>query len=413
MAAADRGKELMQRIDDMDFSEFNGFLQQSPHDPHGAIPILEEPESETEWRFLRPFPQEFNTRIESLEWARNILNGRSVGAVDGSQIYPGSEFSFPIGLVNIGWYINHHDGNYECDHSSRLLLPHELGFNPDSGVNLLRENTEINKLIELFREAKQDDLLLLDGSMVLSFALHVFETTRQKYIDGILSLLDVLREDGPLFAAFIDNSRATDLFTMLSKSFKTANQLKLPEGGKGERGELSGIEAKGGKGEGDGFSGGKVKPLDASLLNGCMKWGDRTSAFICARDDILQYYIRGGEGEEGEQEIVKEDGKEGRVRGEDFSRDIAFFYMKTSIGRVGRVEFPKRIIEQGRVEELADMLRAQIIVGAGYPHAIDQAHHEANVSMGDRETFFGILQQVAESKGIDIGTSLKAAKKRH
>ena len=481
---ANRGEDLVRELNGLDL---DGFVSRLPPEPKGALPMLEGNETGLDWRLLREFREEFTDMVGAREWARAILSNRSVGAVDGSQIFPGNELSLPFGLVNIGWYINHHDGNYTTDHSSRLLLPDDLGYNPDSGVNLLRERGEIDKLRELFGSSGKGDLLLLDGSLVLSYALHVFDTTRDSYINGILSLLETIgQEDGPLFAAYIDNSRATDLSTMLGPLLTTRSKL-IEEGGEKEgNGEVSHVEGRkeemvvdeerkgvvkegemvvdekrrgmvkegemvvdekrrevvnegemvvvdeGRKGvvkegemvvdeerkevvkEGEmvvvdegrkeggedsneeedaiaKMGGGRGRPQDAVLLNRSMEWGDRTSAFVCTRDDILQYYVTGDR---------------------DRSRDILFFYLKTSLGRVARVEFPRRIADEGRVEELADVIRAQTIIGGGYPHALDQAHHEANVSMSERERFLKLLISVAGKNNLEMGTSLKAAKKR-
>jgi len=203
---SDHGKLLIEKIKDLDLTEFTELLS-SP--PAGALPISEGSESEMDWRFIRQFPHQFKNREEALDWARNILKHKAVAAVDGSQIYPGSEFSVPIGLVNTGWYINYHSGEHELDHSSRVLLPDELGFNPETGVNLKRHEAEIEKLMELMDRLATEDLVLLDGSLVVSFALHVFETIRNEYIASILGLLELCKEARkPLFAAYVDASKA-------------------------------------------------------------------------------------------------------------------------------------------------------------------------------------------------------------
>jgi hypothetical protein len=365
------GEDLVRELRELDL---DGLTSRLPPEPRGALPIPEGGEAPGEWRFIRPFDGEFIDMVSARRWAREVLTGRSVGAVDGSQIYPGNELSIPFGLVNIGWYINHHDGTFTRDHSSRLLLPDDLGYNPESGVNLLREEGEIRKLRELIHEAGERDLLLLDGSLVLSFALHVYDTTRDRYIRGILSLLKTVdHEKGGLFAAYVDNSRATDLAAMLAPLLE-------------ERGIVDG--------SGSGDREGRVMgiPQDTVLLDRSLSWGDRTSAFVCARDDILQLYTD--------------------EEGTDRSRDILFFYLKTSHGRVARVEFPRRIAREGRVEELADVVRAQAIVGGGYAHALDRAHHEANVSMADRERFLKLLLTIARRNDLELGASLKSVKKR-
>lgn len=397
MMEEDIGSHVIGNLSGLDFNDFRAQL---PRELSGAIPILEGSESNESWRLIRTFSTSIMNTTEAREWARTILTGRKVGAVDGSQIYPGGEFSIPLGLVNIGWYVNHHDGTgtFDRDHTTRLLLPDDLGFTPDSGVDLSREEGEIRKLIELYRSGNggdNPDLYLLDGSMVLSFALHVFETTRKRYVAGIMSLLDtVSQEQAPLFAAYVDTTRAIDLSTMLLEILSEALELKrrIIHGVGEENDDVRSGVITDGWDDPEGNSTSNWRPTDAILLRKALpNWGDRTTAFVCARDDILDLY---------------RDGKR------DHSRGIAFFYMKTSTGRVSRVEFPASIARSGRVEELADVIRAQLIIGGGYPHVLDRAHHEANVTTKDRERFLRVIQMTANKHHLAIGTSLKAAKKR-
>jgi len=353
------GRELIERLRGMDFDKFSKTLG---NQFKGAVPVLEGNEEASEWSLLRPTGKEFRDFSEARKWAGERLGGVSVGAVDGSQIYPGGELSLPFGVINIGWYINHHNGDYELRHEARLLLPDELGYNPDSGVNLQREMEEIERLIEIMNRLKKGDVVFLDGSLVLSFVLHIFETERVQYLDSILRLLQHSeREEGPFLAGYVDSSRASDLAEMLS--------LLLPQS--------EGVR--------------RTLPTDASLLRSALRWGERTSAFICARDNILQHYRRDGV---------------------DYSRGIAFFYIKSSAYGVSRVEFPTRYVSEGMVDCIADIVRAQVIVGEGYPYVLNRAHHEAVVSVKERERFMGLLQVISEREVLGVDASLKAVRKR-
>ena len=408
------GSRVIRNLSGLGLGEFTDRVRGGESGIRGAIPVPEGTEGPGTWRFIRPFGRSFTDMEQARDWAERVLTGRRVGAVDGSQIYPGGEFSVPVGLVNIGWYVNAHDGagTYERAHATRLLLPDDLGYTPESGVNLHREEGEIRMLLELFE--KQDlhggtgerDLYLLDGSLVLSFALHVFETTRDRYIRGIMSLLNaVSREQGPLFAGYVDTSRATDLSVMLqdllSAEGEPGGHVTPGPGDVEESGERVGgrfTDDADDEGGGDDTVNRMPPPpspwlpVDGILLRSALgNWGDRTTTFLCARDDILRLY---------------------RYGDRDHSRSIAFFYMKTSHGRISRVEFPVTIAASGRVEELADVIRAQLIVGGGYPHVLDQAHHEANVTIADRERFLALIRLALREHNITIGTSLKATRKR-
>lgn len=354
------GQELINRLKETDFEGFSNALG---NQFSGAVPVLEGNEEPHEWSLIRPAPVEFHNFSEARRWAGERLEGVSVGAVDGSQIYPGGELSLPFGVINIGWYINHHNGDYELQHNARLLLPDELGYNPDSGVNLQRERAEIERLIKIMGRLKKGDVVFLDGSLVLSFVLHIFETEREQYLDAILRLLQHTEgEDSPFLAGYVDSSRASDLAEMFSPL------LPLQHG-----------------------AGKRALPTDASFLRSALQWGERTASFICARDNILQYYRKGDV---------------------DYSRGIAFFYIKSSAYGVSRVEFPLRYVEEGRVDYIADIVRAQLIVGGGYPYALNRAHHEAVVSVKERERFLQIVQALSEREGLGVDTSLKAVRKR-
>ena len=59
------------------------------------------------------------------EYAKDVLEGVTTIAADGSELGPTDEFTVPLGLVQVAWNANHHheDGDYE----RARAIHHELG----------------------------------------------------------------------------------------------------------------------------------------------------------------------------------------------------------------------------------------------------------------------------------------------
>ena len=131
---------------------------------------------------------------------------------------------------------------------------------------------------------------------------------------------------------------------------------------------------------------------DAHLLRGRMRWGDRTRAFICARDDTLRNYVWGG----------------GRLR-----RDIAFLYLQTTgDGPPARLDIPRWVVQEGLVDYVADVVRCEVIAGTGYPYCFEAVDAAAVLSMQDRELFYSQLQAFCERNGMRLRLAPKATSKR-
>ena len=53
-----------------------------------------------------PLGPRWQNREQARHWALQALDGRPVLAVDGSQIVPTTDYSPPVGAVQIGWFFN-------------------------------------------------------------------------------------------------------------------------------------------------------------------------------------------------------------------------------------------------------------------------------------------------------------------
>jgi hypothetical protein len=58
------------------------------------------------------------------------------------------------------------------------------------------------------------------------------------------------------------------------------------------------------------------------------------------------------------------------------------------------------------------MVRAECIVGTGYPYALETADAVAVIDLQDRERFFRLVQRFTEQSGISLRVSRKSSSKR-
>jgi hypothetical protein len=133
---------------------------------------------------------------------------------------------------------------------------------------------------------------------------------------------------------------------------------------------------------------------DAQLVNDLLRWGDRTPLFVCAR----------GSADKRQQGVLESLA--------EYRRGIGFVYLKThSSLPPARLEIPLWIHEAGWLDELLDLIRAEVIVGNGYPYVLETADAAAVITARDREAFYAIFQKFAEDQNIDLRISQKAVSK--
>jgi hypothetical protein len=58
-----------------------------------------------------------------------------------------------------------------------------------------------------------------------------------------------------------------------------------------------------------------------------------------------------------------------------------------------------------------DIVRAECVIGLGYPYALETADQTAVITTFDREIFYRALQNFADKNKIDFKVSRKAASK--
>src|SRR5207237_5181187 len=130
---------------------------------------------------------------------------------------------------------------------------------------------------------------------------------------------------------------------------------------------------------------------DSFLLAPRMGWGDRTRALVCARQDVLPNY---------------------QLAGANYSDQICFVYLKTN-GQAppARLDVPRWVVRAGLLDHVVDVVRAEVIVGNGYPYGIEAADACAVLGARDREHFYRLLQDFATQQGLGIRMVPKAASK--
>ena len=316
-----------------------------------------------------PFDHTWTNHEQARAWAREVLEGVSTVAVDGSQITPSKDVSLPVGAVQVGWFVNlHAEGQpYVKDIAFEVLAPDELadesedvlGF-PDWRVNARRFVLECEKLVEMMQAARESatkPVCFFDGSLVVSFVQHMLPERQRLYVDAVMALLAASEACRVPLVGYVDTSYAYDLAAML-----------------------------------DALTGRRVhrRISDGALLRPRMEWGDRTAAYVCARDDRVL-----------------------PVGGSKYYDRVCFVYLKTTADRPpARLDLPRWLLEAGELERVVDVVRAECVVGNGYPYALETADAVAVITMQDRERFYRVFQEFVEKEGLPLRFSQKAMSKR-
>jgi hypothetical protein len=354
------------------------------------------------------FGEQWTSHERARAWARETLLNTPTFAVDGSQVPPSRDFSVPVGAVQVGWFENPHTfgGGYVKDLAFEVLAPDELAEEadedrggsdfPDWRVNLRRFEMECRAVVEYVQAHAAQSLLVnssgveasagsdlappssglakaslpdvsadvspaplcfFDGSLVVSFTRHMRPDLRRAYVDAVAAMLRASQTSRVPLVGYVDTSFARDLVTMLQ--------------------HLEGLPPA-------------PRLSDGSLLRTRMNWGDRSQVYVCARDD----------------NVLPEYGPQ--------ASQVCFAYLKTTAdGSPARLEFPRWLAEdEAELERALDLVRAECVVGNGYPYALETADAVAVISLEDRERFYATFQQFAEKEGLALRYSRKALSKR-
>lgn len=314
----------------------------------------------------------WENREQSLEWVRDRLTGIPTFAVDGSQIYASKDLSIPIALIQVGWFENLHlpTGAYRKNAALDILTPVQLrnAGSTETAERLVHQRRfqiEIRRLIQYMQETSSQregdnpaqayypGLVFYDGSLIATFAETFDPETRRFYINCLRQLLRTSLYTRVPLVAYIDTTYARDLTLTLQ------HLCNLPEA---------------------------PNINDAQLLYPAMKWGDRTPFFRCRRPGILKEY-------------------------QDQSQQIGFTYLKTHEGYPVRLEMPIWLYEAGILDRIIDWVRGEVIIGSGYPYAIETADQIAVLQGEDRYIFYRLLQEWSDQEDLKLRFSRKMVSK--
>lgn len=365
----------------------------------GALPTHELDEANG---LCLPFHAEWASHQESRQWARETLMDRPILAVDGSQITPSTDFPTPVGAVQIGWFINNHsaEGDYVKDLDFEVFLPQDLideeGSNQELDfanrrVNQERFVRECEKFCELMAQYAgasdaEKPLCFFDGSFIISFAGQLRPALAAPYLSAIQKLLHHSKRYRVPLVGFVDGPHSRDIsrlieltLTVDGHKYDVKTDVAGPNKSVGNDNGINQSVENPSAGRQQAIYP-KVSSYDAELLSTRLpfnQWGVRSPLFICAREDAL----------------TKTDMDKGEDRAA-FYKTVAFTYLRLNQNRTpARIELPTWLIEEGRAEEIINLVRAECIVGVGYPYAIETADALAVISFRDRQRFYNLVQQ--------------------
>ncbi len=360
----------LEKLQEKSYQELSQFLDLLGDTPMGALPTSEWDQAEN---LCLPFGHQWANHEEARAWALEVLTGRPVAAVDGSQLPPDKDFNIPVGAVQIGWFINPHESGvpYTKDVAFEVLGPAELVEDveeavddriiPNWRVNQERFTRECEQLCKIMADyegvpLRSRPLCFFDGSLIISFATQLRPERLGPYLNAVLDLLECSRKYEAPLVAFVDRSYSHDFVTLLDRV----------------------VGAQDGE---------KLRLSDAGLFSTLLpNWGDRSPLFYCDREDTFN-----------------------RQNRPSFYNDVAFTYVRLTRDRVpARIEMPYWMVEAGLVDDVLDLVRAECVVGNGYPYAIETADALAVISHADRERFYGLFEQFAHKADLELVQARKA-----
>jgi hypothetical protein len=187
----------------------------------------------------------------------------------------------------------------------------------------------------------------------------------QRMADALVRLVLKSRETEVPVVGYVDHSYAHDLAGMLA-----ALHADLPQSSAYDAQILR-------------------APVRGSAAPPLARWGDRTVFFHCQRPNLAEVFFD--------------------ERGAPL---VGFIYLQTTAaGHPARLDIPAWVHEAGLVEEVVDAVRAECVVGNGYPYAIEAADQAALMTGRDREQFLRVVQDFAAEHRLDFHVSRKALSK--
>lgn len=326
------------------------------------------------------FTEKWQNHEQARNWAFETLKNRTTFAADASQILPGRDISLPVAAIQVGWFENPHDEtqSYEKNAKFTVLSPKELlenqdePMNPETRVGEKRFHAEVDRVSEFLKKKKgwqergeRLPLAFFDGTLLVSFSLP--QTALQiSFVQKMLELVHLSRETKVPVVGYIDRSFSRDLLNLLDAfDQKTTSESQT-------------------------LYDATILHAETSNFQRVLKnWGDRT-CFCYSKRKGLSAFI-----EQKTQRSL-----------------VGFTYLQTtSDGSPARIDVPSWIYEEGFLDEILDTIRAECVIGLGYPYALETADATAVITARDREIFLGALQEFASREKLNFSVSRKSTSK--
>ncbi|HEV7902857.1 MAG TPA: DNA double-strand break repair nuclease NurA [Pyrinomonadaceae bacterium] len=339
--------------------------------------------------FVVPFKERWRSHEEARRWALEVLRERVTCAADGSQILPGREISLPVAAVQAAWFENPHTAtgqqSYHKESRFELITPEKL-LEAEGGlataadlVGLRRFELELEVLKEFLERRKgwrargeRVPVAFFDGTLLLSTTRVRAESKifpRAQMAAALIDAARLSRETKVPLVGYIDQSYARDLVRLLDLLSEDAR----PAATVFDARLLSVAPATAAVGS------------DETLFSA---WGDRTIFCYCVR--------------EGMQDFQDAEG----------NPLVGFVYLQTTgEGAPARLDIPAWVYEAGLIDEVVDTVRAECVVGNGYPYALETADAAAVITMQDREQFLRAMQEFAAEQNLGFSVSRKPVSK--
>lgn len=320
------------------------------------------------------FPEKWQNHEQARRWAMTVLENRTTFAADGSQISPDKNISLPFAAVQVGWFENHHSSNstngYDKGARFVVISPDDLMYqdrehsNQETRVGLRRFSEEIAEA-KRFLESKRGwqergekmPLAFFDGTLLISISLPKSKI-QGHYVAKMLELVRASEKVRVPLVGYIDRSEARDVVSLLDQ-FDTEKNADS-----------------------------RATVYDPHIIS-FENWGDRSIYYHCRRQNLSEFYD-----ETKERDLV------------------GFVYLQTTGDEApSRIDIPVWIYEEGLLGELVDTVRAECVIGLGYPYPLEAADATAVIGTAERDSFLRALQDFAKKNNLPFSVSRKAASK--
>jgi hypothetical protein len=324
------------------------------------------------------FGRRWRSHEEARRWALEALRERVIFAVDGSQLFSGRDLSVPLAAVQAAAFENPHreDGTYRKEARFSIITPGELlkageahAADADAVVSFRRFSEETRLLGEFLERSRhwqargwRTPVAFFDGTLLISYA-RPRNPIQDEYVNTIIDLVKLSRDTQVPLIGYIDQSYARDLVNLLDAMAGATGQTSLYDA------QFLRVAVDG------------PAPLQ--------DWGDRTSFCYCTREGL-------------KDEFQDEKGQS----------LVGLVYLQTTgDGAPARLDVPAWIYDAGLLDDVIDAVRAECVVGNGYPYAIEAADAAAVITSRDRNQFLRAVQEFAANEGLSLRVSRKAASK--